>query len=64
MKQVQVQGAGCRVQGASETGAGDLPVEEILPHRASTALGRWIPPQVLQLLVDPLHGHSENMEKV
>ena len=35
-----------------------LPVKEILAHGSGGALGRRIPAQILQLLVDPLKRHS------
>ena len=31
----------------------NLPVEQVLSDRSCRALGRWVPAQVLQLLVDP-----------
>lgn len=44
------------VWGAHDCG---LPVEQILSNWSSTALGRGVPSEVLQLLVDPLEGHGD-----
>jgi len=44
------------VWGAHDCG---LPVKQILSNWSSTALGRWVPSEVLQLLVDPLEGHGD-----
>ena len=54
-----------RSKGEKEEEEGDLPVEEVLPDGPGAALGRRVPAQVRQLLVDPLQGHlgSHRSEK-